>query len=192
MDILRVLFKTNDALLTTLYGNVDEAFYLREMMRLSGMGSRGAQKGLKELLGTDLITRSKRNGKYFYQANKENPLFKELRSMVSKVSLEKYPSVLSAALKPLRSKIHSAFVFGSVAQNTARPDSDIDLMIVGDTALSEVVPRLKKAESKLHREINPIVYSEAEFRERLNANNHFVRSVARGDKVFVVGEQNAL
>lgn len=185
-----VLNQTNSPLLSLLYHSAEESFYMREMMVTLDMGSRSIQKGLKDLTKAGLITRTKRDGHAFYQANKSSDLFPEIQSLVAKVTLRKYPSLVRAALKPLQPKIRTAFVFGSVARNEARPGSDIDLMIVGNVAFKDLVPRLKSAGARLHREIHPIVFSETDFRARVNENNHFLRTVMDGTKVILLGDKD--
>jgi predicted nucleotidyltransferase len=187
-----VLNQTSSPLLSLFYGNVDEAFYIRELMRTLGMGSRSVQKGIRDLVAAGLITRTKRNGRYFYQVNKESHLFLELRQFLSKALLEQAPREVRGALRPLKSRIRAAFVFGSVARNEARPDSDIDLMIVGDTSFKDVVPRLKNAEARLHREINPVIFDPYQFRSSLRSGNHFLNTVMQGKKDFLIGDSDEL
>src|SRR5216684_89037 len=42
------------------------------------------------------------------------------------------------------------------------------------------------------RSINPTVYSLAEFKSKLAAGNHFLTSVLKGQKVFLVGDEDEL
>ena len=72
--------------------------------------------------------------------------------------------VLREALAPLADRISVAFIYGSVARAEQRSSSDVDLMVVGDVSFGEVVSALETAQKTLAREINPTVYSPAEFR----------------------------
>ena len=58
--------------------------------------------------------------------------------------------------------VKSLRLFGSVARAEQRSHSDIDLAIVGDVSFRQVVGALAPPQKQLAREINPIVYSEAE------------------------------
>ena len=66
--------------------------------------------------------------------------------------------ILKEALSPLSKKIKAAFMFGSFVQGTERNDSDVDIMIIGDTTFAEVTSALSDAQTKLSREVNPTVY----------------------------------
>ena len=47
--------------------------------------------------------------------------------------------VISLALSPLATQIDWAFIFGSVARGKESSASDIDLMVIGEVAFSEVI-----------------------------------------------------
>jgi len=73
-----------------------------------------------------------------------------------------------------------------------RADSDVDLMVLGDAPFSDVVSALSPAQRALGREINPTVFPVSEFRSKLVAGNHFLRSVMKGKRLFVLGTENEL
>lgn len=180
--------RAKSALLSTIYNKSGESFHVRELVRSIGMGSGVIQRELKSLTKLKLVRMERKGNRCFYQANTENNLFPHLQSIMLKTSLETVPDVMKKALRSLKPKIRTAFVFGSVARNQAKPGSDIDLLIVGDTTFEEVAPRLAKAEAKLHREINPTIYSERQFRTRLIDGNHFLSTVLDGEKLFLIGD----
>jgi len=51
---------------------------------------------------------------------------------------------------------------------------------------------LGTAQRVLGREINPNVFSVAEFRSKLAAGNHFLRRVIKEKKLLVLGTENEL
>jgi ABC-type transporter Mla subunit MlaD len=63
-------------------------------------------------------------------------------------------------------------------------------MVIGDATLDEILTRLTSAESDLGRPINPTVYSLREFKSKLRAGNHFLRSVMRQKNVLLIGDEN--
>jgi predicted nucleotidyltransferase len=180
--------RAKSALLSTMYNKPSESFHVRELVRSIGMGSGVIQRELESLTKFKLVRMERKGNRCFYQANIENSLFPDLQSIVLKTSLETVPDVMKKALRTLKPKIRTAFVFGSVARNQAKPGSDIDVLIVGDTTFEDVTPRLAKAEAKLHRDINPTIYSEPEFRKRLINGNHFLNTVLSGEKLFLIGD----
>jgi predicted nucleotidyltransferase len=84
------------------------------------------------------------------------------------------------------------FIFGSSARGQQGADSDIDLMVIGDVTLKDLTPGLKRAEQELGRQVNAVVYPREEWKTRYGAGDPFVRQVARGEKVFVIGGSDEL
>ena len=90
------------------------------------------------------------------------------------------------------SEIQIAFIYGSVARQQERANSDVDLMVVGNAQFSDVVSALGPAQKALGREINPTVYPASEFRSKLLGGNHFLQTVMKEKKVFVLGNEREL
>jgi predicted nucleotidyltransferase len=85
-----------------------------------------------------------------------------------------------------------AFIYGSVARSDEHSLSDVDLMVIGSVGLAELTPALRKAETRLGREVNATSYSTREFRNKAAAKDHFLSEVLRGTKQFVKGDQRDL
>lgn len=191
VNISQVLFgRTRTAVLSLLYGHPGESFYLRQLVRATGSGNGAVQREVKQLSGAGLIVRKIAGRQSYYQANRKSPIFAELRRLLLKTSGAR--EVLLEAVAPLRDAIQAAFVYGSMAAQTDRPESDLDLMIVGTADFDDVVARLGPAQAKLRREINPSVYSPEEWRTKLAAGNHFLNGVAKAPKLFIIGGENEL
>jgi len=182
--------QTRTAILSLLYGHPDESFYLRQLVRETGAGNGAVQREVKQLSDAGPITRKTLGNLVLYQANRKSPVFSELRGLLLKTAGVR--DVLRGALAPLKNRIEVAFVYGSIAAQKDRADSDVDLMIVGDATFDEVVPRLSGAEKKLRREINPTIYPVREFRSKVASGNHFLTSVLQSKKMFVSGNENDL
>jgi predicted nucleotidyltransferase len=175
------------AILVLLYGHADEQFYLREITRRAGTGIGATQRELRQLGEAGLIHSVRRGHQVYYQANRKNPIFTELKSILAKTSGIR--DILHEVLAPLASRIKLAFVYGSVARGEERSSSDVDLMVVGDVSFADVVSALSQSETKLGREVNPTVYGPREFREKLEAGNHFLVTAAKDKKLFVIGDE---
>jgi predicted nucleotidyltransferase len=137
-----------------------------------------------------LIVRSSVGSQVFYQANRDATVFSEMRALVSKTI--GIFSVLRSALHPLAKRVIVAFVYGSVAREEERAQSDVDLMVVGKATLDEILSRLSTIEKSIGRTINPTVYSVAEFKSKLASGNHFLSAVLKGEKVFLLGGKDEL
>jgi len=182
--------QTRRAILALLYGHPDEAYYLRQLVRLGGLGLGAVQREVKRLAEVGILRRTVRGHQVYYQANPDCPVFAELKGLVVKTAGA--ADVLREALAPLAGRIKVAFIYGSVARFQQRNASDVDIMVIGEVSFGEVVSALRIAQELVRREINPTVYSSAEFRTKLKARQHFLSSVLRNEKVFVIGDEHEL
>jgi predicted nucleotidyltransferase len=180
--------RTRSALLAMLYGHGDESFHLRQLVRAVGTGNGAVQRELKLLTDMGLIVRKAQGNQVRYQANSQSPTFSEIKGLITKtVGVH---DVIRSALVTLGSEIEVAFVYGSVARHAERGSSDVDLMVVGDVPFSEIVSLLGPAQKALGREVNPTVFPVSEFRTKLAAGNHFLRSIMKEKKLFVLGTEH--
>ncbi len=182
--------RTRFAVLALLYGRADQSFYTREIAREVDASVGAVQRELENLSKVELILRKSVGSQVFYQANRDTPIFPEMQALINKTI--GIFGVLRSALHPLSKRIVAAFVYGSVAREEETAQSDVDLMVVGKATLDEVLSRLSTAEKGIGRSINPTVYSLAEFKSKLAAGNHFLTSVLKGQKVFLVGDEDEL
>jgi len=82
-----VLFSgSRRSILALLYGHPDEQFYLREIARRAGTGIGATQRELRQLSEAGLIQDVRRGRQVYYQANRKNPIFVELKSILAKTS----------------------------------------------------------------------------------------------------------
>ena len=82
-----VLFSgSRRSILALLYGHADEEFYLREIARRAGTGIEATQRELRQLSEAGLIQDVRRGRQVYYQANRKNPIFVELKSILAKTS----------------------------------------------------------------------------------------------------------
>jgi predicted nucleotidyltransferase len=95
--------------------------------------------------------------------------------------------------KPLDHKeVKAAFIFGSVATDQDKASSDIDLMIIGNASLRRAIGWLSGIAEMVGREINPHVMSVEEYRRRLDESEHFLTSVLKSAKLFIIGNEDEL
>jgi predicted nucleotidyltransferase len=178
--------------LSLLYGRPEERFYLREIQRLIGAGIGPVQRELQQLTDAGLISRQQRGNHVYFSANRDAPIFGELQAILSKTT--GVADVLRVALRPLLAsgRVDAAFIYGSVAEGKQRPESDVDIFLLGGAALAEVVPAIREAESRLGRDVNPTIYSRKDLRAKLKAGSGFLRRVLTGPKLIIAGDTNAI
>lgn len=173
-------------LLAVLFMHAGQWFHLRELERLTSAASVGSiKKELDLLAGVGLLKVRKVGNQTQFCANAEHPVYAELRGLVQKsVGLVE---VLRAALAPMSDQIHAAFVFGSMAQGTESPHSDVDVMILGFVGFGEAVTALYDSQVKLGRDINPKVMTLTEWKQRKASGNGFVQDVLAKPKLVIQG-----
>ena len=190
-DAATVLFGgTRRRVLGLLLGHADEAYYLRQIARLTGAGLGAAQRELKQLTAAGLLQRTVQGRQVYFQANRDAPVFPELQSIFAKTA--GLADVLREALAPLANRGLVAFIFGSAARGELRAGSDIDLLIVGEVDFATIVGALAQAQERLGRDVNPSVYPPAEFRDKLARKHHFLTSVLHEPRLFIFGGDDEL
>lgn len=174
--------------LALLYGAPDESFYVRQIARQTETSVGSIQRELKLLTSAALVERSVLGNQVFFRANHGHPAFSELRALLAKTT--GVFQLLEKALTPLSARIVFAFVYGSVARGEENASSDIDLMMVGDVSLDEILEAVEPVEKQLRRPINATVYSLHDLERRFRSGNHFLRSLGRAQKVFLIGAED--
>lgn len=178
-------------ILSLLFVRVNEAFYLNEIIRMTGLGSASAQRELKRLDDAGLIVSQRIGNIRRFQANKDSPVYPELHALIQKTF--GLAAVLYAALAPLLPGLCVAFIYGSVAKGSETAASDIDLLLVGDTLLyGTLLSALAPAEEILSRKINPTPYSVTDYIKRYQEQQHFLMRVLEQPKIFLIGDEDDL
>jgi predicted nucleotidyltransferase len=148
------------------------------------------QRELQDLTDAGILKSHRQGRMVYYQANADSPLFPDLRGLLLKTA--GLVDIMADALKPLRTKIPLAFVYGSIASGQERSDSDIDLMVIGDISPVDLAVPLRSAREMLGREINPTVYSSTEFAKKRMAKDHFLTEVLTKPRLLVLGSEHEL
>jgi predicted nucleotidyltransferase len=182
--------KTRQTLLALLYARADEEHLQENLIQLAGLGRGAVQRELEFLARAGVVRRTVRGRQVYFQANRDCPIFAELRGLVVKTA--GVADALRAALGPLAGRIRAAFVYGSVAKGTEGRASDVDVMVIGEVTFAEVSDALGRAQKAIGREVNPSVYAPADFRAKLAAKQHFLRTVLKGEKIFLIGDEHEL
>ncbi|MFN3322369.1 MAG: DeoR family transcriptional regulator [Bryobacteraceae bacterium] len=185
-----LLSTTRQGILATALLNPGKSWYVNELARHLGVRPSTIQRDLVALSEAGILERREDGNRVYYQADRNCPIFRELRQIFLKTA--GVADVLKEALAPLEPRLDLAFVYGSIASSEERSGSDIDLMLVGQAPLSEAAAALRGAERRLGRSINPTVYTTEEFLQRIREKHHFLTSVLREELLFLKGTQAEL
>ena len=171
-----------------LFGFNATEIHLREIQRQSGFAIGSVKQEATKLVRLGLILRRKDGNRVYFQANKDHPLYQDIHNIALKTS--GVAEQLRAAFDKLQIRV--AFIFGSIASGSAKPESDIDLFVIGQPSLRTLSKALRQQPELLGREINPNVFTEEEFVRRRDRNEHFVGSVLKQPRIMVIGTEDEL
>ncbi len=167
----------------------DRRFYQKELVSSVDSSLYLVQRELKRLERTGLISRTPRGRQVEYVANPSHPAFSGLReALLNTLALA---DRLRMALKDVEG-VRLAFVFGSLARGDEGPDSDIDLLVVGDLGLRQVATRVVPLLRDTGREPNIVVLSHAEVSERTKKGDSFLKAVLNEPKIWIRGNEREL
>lgn len=176
-------------LLTLFLTHPTEAFYIRQITRLTGETYSNVRQELQNLAELGLILGERRANAIYYRANPEHFLFPELKSIILKT--EAIGDILREKLATL-GNVRLAFVYGSTAKGTELASSDIDLMLIGEVDLNALDRIVDQVEEELGRTVNYTVFDEGEWRDRVAERHSFAMDILTHEKVFLIGEEDDL
>jgi len=177
-------------ILKLLVLNPGDRRYLREVASLTRQPVRAAQRELARLESAGILTATTEGNRKYYQANRESPVFPEMKALLVKtVGLG---DLFRRHLREKGSSIQLAFLFGSYARGTENPGSDIDLMVVGGITSRELARLLAPARETSGREVNTVCMTPAELRAKARQGNPFLVEIQRGPKIFLIGGEHEL
>ena len=161
------------SLLAVLFSNPHEAYHLRGLAAMAGVESGNAVKMLRALVAAQLVRQVADPRGARYQADDRSPLFSALRQLFL---------AADALLQELRDvadnlQAEEVHVFGSMARGTARPDSDIDILVVGDLSTIEAQAAFKPVARKHKREVSVLVVDRDTLRKQAAEGTPFWQDV---------------
>jgi predicted nucleotidyltransferase len=169
--------------------NAGNEYYLREIAQKTGLAVRSVQRTVADLTKIGLLEREQRGNSVYFHLNRKFSILPELKALFLKtVGLG---DLLRDALQKDAS-IDAAFIYGSVAKHEETASSDIDLVIIGGMSPKDATSILTELEQRLGREINASVFTAEEWHRRRISEEHFVRTLLREPKIFLIGDEEVL
>jgi predicted nucleotidyltransferase len=183
--------KVQQRVLALIFGHPDRSFYTSEILRALKSGTGAVERELSRLEQSGLVSVERIGNQKHYRANKNAPIFHELRSLVAKTVGLAEP--IKEALAPYADTIKVAFVYGSVAKGTDTARSDIDLMVIGDELnYSDLYSAAQAAEDRLRRKVNAMFLSRRDWQRKVSDRGSVISKIDMSPKIFVLGSENDL
>ncbi len=175
---------TQQKVLGLLFTQPDKSFYIKEILRLTGMGVATIKRELDRMLAAGILQMTKIGNQHHYQVNPECPIYSELSGIIKKTSGISHS--IRSALSALAGRIDSAFIYGSVAAEKETTSSDIDLMVIGNVSFSQVVNVIYPLQKTLGREINLKIYSKKDWLLMKKSENAFLNELLLKPRIDVI------
>jgi len=190
-SVIDALFnKTRQEVLAAVLLHPERWWYLSDLAAHIGRTPSSLQKELASLVECDLLTARKDGNRVYYQVNSSCPVLDELQGLFIKTA--GVADVVRDALRKHFDRIDAAFIYGSVARGETRSSSDVDVMIIAQIGMMDLMDALEKCEKALLRPVNPTIYPQKEFVQKLRAGNSFLKTVMSGKKIFLKGNLTEL
>lgn len=166
----------------------------REAERLAAVPHYSAARALRDLVALGVLRRTTTPGTHLYEINREHDLVPALTALFEGESArlaslrETVETALAAA--NLEGTVSSVILFGSAARGDARPDSDLDLLVLAENRLrSEAADEFLAAVSDRLRarfgaRASVLVLSIPEARKRLEDGDPLMQNVLRDGRAL--------
>lgn len=180
--------ETQRNLLGLLYGQPDNSFYFKQILRDTGMGVATIKRELDRMQHAGIVRMERVGNQHHYQADRSCLIYNELVAIVKKTI--GVVEVLRSALAPLEEQIAWAFIFGSVASGKETPASDIDLLVIGEVKFAHLLEALHPIQEVLAREVNPKIFHQTEWEALSLQHDGFVLELMNKPRMDVIGAKD--
>jgi predicted nucleotidyltransferase len=183
--------KVQQRVLALLFGHPERSFYKSEILRHVDSGVGAVDRELTRLHRCGLVTFERVGNQKHYRANREAPIFDDLRGLLEKTVNVTEP--LKKSFERFASGIQSAFVFGSVAKGSDTADSDIDILVIGDDLnYSDLYSAAQEAELTLKRPVHPLFMSSQDWQRHSLDDGSVMNKISRSPKLFFIGSEKGV
>ncbi|MFH1191916.1 MAG: hypothetical protein V1655_00395 [bacterium] len=188
--------KTRMELLNFYFSNINKSFYVRELVKLTGMQLNSIRRELDNLVKFGILMEDKEYKpvsnsftneqcnlpikRKYYKLNNNFVLYKEIETLMlkSKLLLE---NNLIKKLKEL-GKIKSLILTGIFI---GVKDSSIDILIIGEVDKNKLKELIHKFGTYVNKDLNYSVLSEEEYKYRLNIKDRFLFDILEKEKIEI-------
>ena len=171
-------------LLTYYFTNPTARHHLRDLASRLRLDPSNLSKELRRLEREGLFRSEIVGRQKYFQLNTSYPLFREVRSIVTK-TIGAVP-LIAQSLKNIR-EIDEAYLYGSFAKNQQDAASDIDVLIIGKPDATAIAETVRKLERQLGREINYTALTPKELQSRRKRKDPFLENVWHNKRVPLLG-----
>lgn len=179
-----MLSKRQQRMLGALLLHPDRQYGSNELIAIGGPGYGAGRRILEQFEQSGIVVKTARGNQHLYSVNSEHPIYPDLRSICLKTF--GMAEVIAKELASFKDLIKLAFVFGSTVQGTERPDSDVDLMVVGSVDVFELGVAIERIQKIVGREVDLHLHTPEEWRAL--ESDPVIRAILQGEKIMVIDQ----
>lgn len=168
--------------------------YLQEIARNLKIHPYSMQKTLKSI--KSVLEERKAGKTILLSLDKKMPDYFDLLSIIEDYKLKTENKDLKLLIKTLQEffskdkNILSCLIFGSYAREAITEDSDVDLLFIVNKKDEEILKKSSQLSTLSGREINPLIFSENEFKKALKIKEAAMISILEpSQRLIVIGKE---
>ncbi len=165
-----------------LTGNYEQEIYGRELIGKVSMSQKGIALALKELEEQSILKSKKKGSMKFYSLNLNYQHVKEIISITETMRKIRFLSKNRKIAHIFKDDSRIVGIFGSYAKKTHKPESDIDVFIVGKKQKQDYNTKGKAFDLN----ISIKYFTQGEFKHLLNEKNNLLKEIVK-NHIIVFG-----
>lgn len=175
-------------LLALLLLQPERSWTLQELAQRLHAPASSVHRELSRAERAGLVSRDATARPHRFTAAIDDPLYEPLSELLRRsVGVE---GRLRAALED--AGVIAAALYGSWVSGQRRPDSDIDVLVIGDVDLRELRRRTRPIAKEAGRKVDLTVLSATEFRRLAGEQSSFIRGVMEAPMTGLVGDLSSI
>ncbi len=163
----------------------------RALAQAAGVEAKRAAEALTELLNAGLVQRRRVGKAFIYSMNHKNYVVGEIL-LPAFVSERDWLKRLGEEIRRSIPGIQSVILFGSWTKGKARPESDVDLLLITSPTRENRIPRFQekvdetraRMSERYGRSVSLLMLSREEFRRRLHKRDSLIREIIAQGRVL--------
>jgi predicted nucleotidyltransferase len=171
-----------DKVLAYFLANRGAKHYVRELASMLKLDAKNLSAELARLERQGLLASETRGNQRHYSLARSTYARQLTRMLEHSLGI---PQVAGQALSKVQG-VNRAWIYGSFAKGKPDAHSDLDLLVVGNPAATELAEAAGKLERNLLREVNYTVLSPAELTRKLKNQDPFITDVWSGERIEVL------
>lgn len=185
--------KTRARLLGLFLENSERAFYVRELARRIDAQLNSVRRELKNLVDVGIVLEvegekagddeGETDNKRFYQANREFPIFEDLRAVMKKVAV-----LMNQSLIKRMREMGRLDLLILTGRFTDSHNTQSDILVVGEFKPEQVQQAIHEFEMEIGREINYTYMPRQEFEYRRDVSDRFLSTILQGRRIVLLDQ----